>query len=214
VALPHVVRFCGDAGPGWRALPARVGDQPVDAAALGSGPAVVLLNESDNDACAWVPEASMLAEQGFRVVLWRYTNSDDEPGSVREVLAVADAARGDAKALMVGASIGGRIVFEAAARRPSAFAGIVSVSGERRVQTLPDIRSVVARVTIPVLYVGSRDDPYTEGTRQPRSLRRALRSREQKFELVDGSDHGLVLLASGAGASLRLEIEAFLAAHR
>src|SRR4051794_33574415 len=94
-----------------------------------------------------------------------------EPRSVREALAVADAARGAGKVLTVGASLGGRIALEAAADKPSALAGIVSVSGERTVDQYPDIRPTVMRVTVPVLYLGSRRDPLTDCARQPRALR-------------------------------------------
>jgi dienelactone hydrolase len=209
-----VVEFCQDAGPGWKTLRPLPADQPFDAATLGSGPAVVLNNDSDNDPCEWMPEAAVLAQQGFRAVVWRYADTSDEPGATRDAVAIADAARGSGRAQMVGVSFGGRIVFEAAADSPSTFAGIVSVSGEREVSGLPDIRSVVASVRVPVLYLGSREDPFTDGTRQPRALQRALRSRHAKFVLVDGAEHGIALLESGAGASLRLDLEAFLARHK
>ena len=41
--------------------------------------------------------------------------------------------------MLVGASLGGRIVFEAAARAPEGPAGIVSLSGERRIDDYRDI---------------------------------------------------------------------------
>src|SRR4051812_48538552 len=167
-AVPAFIRFCGDVAPGWKALDAG-GD--IDAAVLGSGSPVVLLNQSDNDACAWLDEASALAADGHRVALFSYTSTTagDEKGSVGEALAVAHALGG--KPQLVGASLGGRIVFEAAARAPDAVAAIVSLSGERAVQDYGDILADVRRVTVPVLDLGSRRDPLTEGTKQPRQLK-------------------------------------------
>src|SRR6185503_3840479 len=176
-APPHVVRFCSGKGSGWRGVKAQSNGEAIDAAALGGGPVVVLVNESDNNACAWMAEARALAERGYRAVVFTYVNSDDESASTDDALAVADAVRGGAKVRMMGASVGGRIVFEAAASAPGRLAAIVSLSGERQVQGLPDILPEVRRVRIPVLYVGSRQDPYTEGTRQPRRLQAALPSR-------------------------------------
>ena len=210
-APPHVVRFCSGNGSGWRGVKAQSNGEAIDAAALGAGPVVVLVNESDNNACAWMAEARALAERGYRAVVFTYVNSDDESASTDDALAVADAVRGGAKVRMMGASVGGRIVFEAAASAPGRLAAIVSLSGERQVQGLPDILPEVRRVRIPVLYVGSRQDPYTEGTRQPRRLQAALPSRAARFHLVAGAQHGVLLLGH---AAVRNRIRAFLDAHR
>ena len=71
------MRFCTDAGPGWKALSVK----GIDAAVLGRGEPVVLLNESDNDPCAWTSFASTLAGGGHRVAVFRYTSAAaaDEP---------------------------------------------------------------------------------------------------------------------------------------
>src|SRR6185503_13432580 len=61
---PHVVRFCSGKGSGWRGVKAQSNGEAIDAAALGAGPVVVLVNESDNNACAWMAEARALAERG------------------------------------------------------------------------------------------------------------------------------------------------------
>jgi pimeloyl-ACP methyl ester carboxylesterase len=205
-AAPDIVRFCGDAGPGWKPLGVPGG---VEAATLGSGPGVVLLNESDNDACAWTATASSLAGAGYRVAVFQYTSTTaaDERASTAEALAVAHALGG--KPQLVGASLGGRIVFEAAAKAPGAVAAIASLSGERTVEDYGDILPAVRRVSAPVLYLGSRQDPLTDGVKQPRQIRAALPSKEQTFQLVSGSEHG-VLLLPGLGARLR----GFLDAHR
>jgi pimeloyl-ACP methyl ester carboxylesterase len=212
---PHdVVRFCTGHGTGWRSLAADVDGQPVDAAALGAGTAVVLVNELDNDACAWMKMARELAQRHYRPVVFRYTNSEHEPRMVREALAVVDAARGSAKAQMVGSSIGGRIVFEAAAVAPDQLAAVASLSGELRLEGRRDIRTDVKRVHIPVLYLGSREDPLTDGTRQPRKIKALLRSADARVRIFDGSEHGVALFQAAAGNSVRRLLMAFLDAHR
>lgn len=211
-APPDVVRFCSDAGPGWRPLAVKSEGAAVDAAVLGKGDPVVLVNESDNDPCAWTGVASTLAGDGHRVAVFRYSSTvaADEPASVRETLAVARAAGPGAKAQLVGASLGGRVVLEAAAEAPNRVAAVASLSGERRVEDYRDILREVRRVTVPLLYLGSRGDPLTEGTRQPRQLQAAVASREKRFRLVAGSEHGVALLARGP---LVAELSAFLRSH-
>ena len=119
-----------------------------------------MLNESDNDACARMSIARELSRSGHAVAVFRYssTNAADEATSVREAVAVARAAGRGTKVQLVGASIGGRMVFEAAARAPHQIAAIVSLSGERRVMAFGDIRADVSRVRAPVLYLGTRAD--------------------------------------------------------
>ena len=86
-------------------------------------------------------------------------------------------------------------------RQPRELRGHRERLGRARGLGPPRHPPIVASVRVPVLYLGSREDPFTEGTKQPRALQRALRSRSAKFELVEGSEHGIVLLESGAGAS-------------
>jgi hypothetical protein len=63
---PAVVNTCVDAGSGWH----KVSSVHVDAAQLGSGPAVVFANDSGNTACGWLPVARSLAAQRFRVAVF------------------------------------------------------------------------------------------------------------------------------------------------
>ena len=61
-------------------------------------------------------------------------------------------------------------------------------------QNYRDILSDARRVTVPLLYVGARDDPYTDGTRQPTQLYAAVRGKPNELLLLDGSSHGTDLL--------------------
>jgi pimeloyl-ACP methyl ester carboxylesterase len=159
--------------------------------------------------------ARRMASKGYRAAVFSYTTTDaaHEQDAAREALAVARATAADARFVLIGASLGGRVVFEAAARTPRGLAGIVSMSGERSVLDYRDILPDVRRVTTPLLYVGSRNDGWTDGTRQPRQLRAALRSREARFILVPGFAHGIDLLDGPSGRRLTRAIEQFVGRH-
>jgi hypothetical protein len=77
-----------------------------DDAELGSGPTVVLANDSRNSPCGWLEFARGLAGSGHRVVVFAYTDvsAAAEPKSVNEALRVAGAHR----YVLIGASLGGR----------------------------------------------------------------------------------------------------------
>jgi pimeloyl-ACP methyl ester carboxylesterase len=197
---PSPVDFCGDAGPGWHELAVPGTEVPIDAVALGSGPAVVLLNQSDNDPCVWMPLARRLADARHTVAVFRYTDTAaaSEKQALHDSLAVANAVADGGRYAMIGASLGGRLVFEAAARRPRGLAGIVSLSGETVVEDYADITPEIRRVTLPVLYAGTREDPLTAGSRQPRRIRAVLRARHPRFIMLPGAGHGIDLLDNAA----------------
>lgn len=200
---PAAIDFCGAAGT-WRELRA-----PVAAAALGRGPAVVFLNDSTNDTCAWMSFGHALAAAGRTAVVFKYdsTAPTGERAATRAALAVARSASGGRPFALVGASLGARLVFEAAARRPRGLAGIVSLSGERQIDAYRDILPAVRRVQAPVLYAGARQDQLTAGTRQPAQIRAALPAGDARFVLVPGFAHGTELLDS---ARVQRAVDAFL----
>jgi pimeloyl-ACP methyl ester carboxylesterase len=142
------------------------------------------------------------------VFLYAATTAAGEADATRAALAVARSGARGGRFVLVGASLGGRIVFEAAARAPHGLAGIVSLSGERQIDAYRDILPDVRRVRVPVLYAGAREDSLTAGTRQPAQLRAALPSRDVRFVLVPGFAHGTELPDE---ARVRRAIDAFLA---
>jgi pimeloyl-ACP methyl ester carboxylesterase len=132
----------------WQAVPV----DGVAAAATGSGPAtVVLLHDSGNSVCGWLPLADALVERQLKVVIFAYrsTAADNEPEAVHDALAVADRARSGNHYALIGASLGGRVVIEAAATRPPGLTGIVSLSGERTIENYRDILPDARKVTSP-----------------------------------------------------------------
>jgi dienelactone hydrolase len=209
------VDVCAEAGRGWRALDARANGRRVRAAVLGRGPAVVFLNQSGNDLCVWMALARRMADHGRSAAVFTYSFTDaaHERDIAREALAVARAATASRRFVLIGASLGGRVVFVAAAAGPHGLGGIVSLSGERRVLDYADILPDVRRVTTPLLYVGSREDGWTDGTRQPQKLRAAVGSREARFILVPGLAHGVELLTGPDSGRVTRAIDQFVTRH-
>ena len=203
---PAAIEICGSAGSGWRELD--VGG--ADAAALGRGPAVVFLNDSSDDTCTWMPVARATADSGRTAVVFQYGSVAPrlERKATNTALAVAAKAAEGGRFVLIGASLGGRIVFEAAARMPEGLAGVVSLSGERRIDAYRDILPDVRHVRVPVLYAGARQDTLTQGTRQPDEIRAALPSREARFMLLPGYAHGTELLHA---PPVRRAVDRFLA---
>jgi pimeloyl-ACP methyl ester carboxylesterase len=205
---PAAVATCGLAGGSWQSL----AGTPVDAAALGRGPAVVFANDSGNDPCGWIPLAERLAAHGHRAAVFTYsdTSSVNEKYAVNEALAVARAAAGGQPYALVGASLGGRVVIEAAARRPPGLAAIVSLSGERTVEDYRDILRDARRVRTPTLYIGAREDPLTDGARQQRELHAAMRGRPNRLFQQPGAAHGVDLIQGGTDTPPAQRLTAFV----
>jgi hypothetical protein len=208
-APPDVVNGCAATHAGWQSVPGTVA-----AAAVGSGPAVVFANDSGNEVCDWLPVAEQLAAAGHRVAVFQYsgTSAQAEADALSDTLAVANAVRGGGRYVLVGASLGGRIVIEAAAERPAGLAGIVSLSGERTVQDYRDILPDARRVRTAALYVGATEDSLTDGLRQPQQLHAAMRGVPNELLQVDGYDHGVDLLETQTtdGRSVGAHIVAFV----
>lgn len=191
-AAPELLASCADA-QGWSV----VDGTTIAAAQKGNGPVVVMASESDNDPCGGLPLADRLAASGHRVVVFGYsdTSAGGEPMALSELLAVAAAARHGDRWVAVGASLGGRLVIEAAAKRPAGLAGIVSLSGETVVQDYRDITPDAKRVTTPALVVGSAFDLLTGEAKQSRALHAAMRGKPNDILIVaNSSDHGFALV--------------------
>jgi dienelactone hydrolase len=124
------------------------------------------------------------------------TSAQSEDEAVADAANVASAAAGSSgrRFALVGASLGGRVVIEVAAKRPGGLAAIVSLSGESTVEDYRDILPEARKVIAPALYIGARSDSLTDGTRQQVALHAAMRGRPNELVQVDGYDHGMQLL--------------------
>jgi pimeloyl-ACP methyl ester carboxylesterase len=209
--LPSALSACGTGEPGWRALPLS-GQAGIDAAARGHGPlAVVFANESGASPCGWLGLAGELVASGHPVAV---TDGPGDPGVSLDVFRAMRSTAGARTAVIIGASVGGRAVIKAAARHPSGVVGIVSISGERTVSgDQVDLLPAARRVRLPVLFVGSRQDGYTDFGADTRALHRAVPAKANQMLLLSGGDHGVDLLADDHGTAVRTAIERFVSAR-
>jgi dienelactone hydrolase len=209
-SAPRAIESCAKAARGWRTLAVRAHGEALDAATLGTGHVgVAFANQSGNNPCDWLPFASELARGGRRVAVFAYA---DAGSADIELLAVARALRttGARSVALVGASLGGRAVVEAAAKTSGTVAAAISLSAERSVGRLPEILPVARRVHVPSLYIGSREDGYTTFGRETRQFHRVTPARVNRMLLVPGADHGVDLLTDANGPRVRAAIADFV----
>jgi dienelactone hydrolase len=212
--VPGPVQVCAGAGAGWRSVTVHAHGARIDAAVLGDGDVgVVFANDSGNSACGWMSFARQLVGRRTRVLVFEY---DDQSQAAAEGLAGARAlhAAGARRVAMIGASVGGRAVVQAAARDHGTLAAAVSLSAERSVGTnLREILPVARHVRVASLYVGSRDDGYTTFGRDTRQFHRVTPAKVNRMLIVPGGDHGVDLLSDENGPRVRKTILAFLTAN-
>src|SRR6266498_4180833 len=169
------------------------------AAVLGSGGnGVVLSNQSDQNLCGWLPFGKVLAERGFRVLLYDYGAATDPAGDV--ALAAAKLrSLGAGTVQLVGASEGAKASLIAATTLQPPPAAVVSLSAERTLQGT-DVLPAAAKLRAPVLFVTARDDSLV-GDATGQLYRAATRSASRRLEVVAGDAHGTGLLGGAAAAT-------------
>ena len=211
---PEPVEACAGAGAGWRTLTFHAHGARIEGAVLGDGDVgIVFANDSGNSACGWMSFARQLAGRGIRTLVFEY---DDESHAAGESLAGARALRaaGARHVAMVGASVGGRAVVQAASRDRRTLDAAVSLSAERSVgANLREILPLARRIRVPSLYVGSREDGYTFFGRDTRQFHRVTPAKINRILLLPGGDHGVDLLSDENGPRVRVTILAFLQAN-
>ena len=116
----------------------------------GDGPAVALLHAGVCDRRSWREVGEKLATDGFDVVAYdRRGFGEVPPGEepfrhVDDLLAVLDAVSPDAPAWLVGSSMGGGVVVDAALAAPERVAGLVLIAPALSGDPEPDEETVIA----------------------------------------------------------------------
>jgi dienelactone hydrolase len=102
--------------------------------------------------------------------------------------------RGAKQVAVVGASYGGVTALVAAPELGPEISGVASLSGELELKNARlNALAAMPQIQVPVLVMGSREDPYLDETDARELLQAATASRAQLVEF-DGSDHGWNLL--------------------
>lgn len=172
-----------------------------DAGIVGSGATgIVLLNESDENLCSWVPFARTLARAGYRALLTDVT----APQQVDFAHTAARYLRthGAKRVVLMGASVGARASLAAAARGHVDAA--VALSAEQLTNSgPPDLLGILPHLDVPTLMVYARDDGYVGGMDIARNLYRHVAARDKHLLVLPGDAHGTATLPKAQAAILR-----------
>jgi pimeloyl-ACP methyl ester carboxylesterase len=188
---------CLRPGPGVRI--AEVGGAQAGIVGTGST-GIVLLNESDENLCSWVPFARTLAGAGYRALLTDVTaatQDDFAPVAARYLRA-----HGAERVVLMGASVGARASLAAAARVHVDAA--VALSAEQLTTNgPPDLLGILPHLRVPTLMVYTRDDGYIGGMDIARNLYRHVAAKDKHLLILPGDAHGTATLPKAKAAILR-----------
>jgi alpha-beta hydrolase superfamily lysophospholipase len=179
--------------------------------------AVVFAHEARGGACQWIPFARALARRGYLTIAFDFRGYGRSQTPKRgawsrlpaDVIAAAKLGRslGAKKVVVVGASMGGTNVVAAGANARTVIDGVISVSAPTSYGRT-DALAAARKLQLPVLYlVGEGDEGFVE---HARLLHEATSSTDKRLEILDSSQHGVLLAAEPPARSL---IEAFVAAR-
>ena len=185
----------------------------LSAASIGTGPrAVVLLHQSDGDACGWWSFGGpWLAGQGYRVLMLelRCFGESTCPGSQQIGERLADVraaaawlrATGARTVSVVGVSMGGTIAAAAGADPRVAANAVVDMSGELTstpVQASPPLsaRDAIPHLRSRLLYLTAAQDLGVDHTADLTLLSRAPAGHVTTTVVPDSGDHGWALLTT------------------
>jgi alpha-beta hydrolase superfamily lysophospholipase len=191
-------------------------------AAYGSGPrGVVLAPESGGSHCGWLPFIKRLVGAGYHVLAydlrgrgespaldpkkWPIRYDPDVVGAVRKLRLL-----GARSVVAGGASLGGASVLAAGPKLTQIAEGIMDFSGE------PDLANAAAalpHITLPLLVIGSRTDPYADA-QTSRRVMATVASKDKQLLLLPGAGHGWDLVQNDANAAqARTVVLRWIAAH-
>jgi pimeloyl-ACP methyl ester carboxylesterase len=214
------------------AMPSRVRSRPLwfraadgtvlAGAVYGRGPrGVVLAPESTGSHCGWLIFVPRLVAAGYHVLAFDLRGRGESPAldpnkfPIRYELDVVGAVRelqrlGAHTVVAGGASLGGAAVLASGPRLTRLAVGIMDFSGE------PDLANAAAalpQLTLPLLVIGSRNDPYADAQTSRRVIANTA-SKDKQLLLLPGGGHGWDLVQVDASAvHARAVVLRWLAAH-
>jgi pimeloyl-ACP methyl ester carboxylesterase len=184
---------------------------------LGSGPeGVVLAHQSDANMCQWLPYATLLAQQGYRVVAFDFAGyGASSPAKsktyLEDIRTVVTYLRehGTPRVVVVGASMGATMSVVAGAAITPPVQGVVAVSPPKVFDSVAADRAAPS-LHVPALFIaGEGDGDYAVYARQ---LEEATPADLGDLLVVDSPEHGVDLVGAetAAGAQVRGAIGTFL----
>lgn len=200
-AVPHahLVRF-------------RASREQLRAAVSGRGPiGVVLANQTDNNACQWLPFPGFLAAHGMRVLAFDYYGGGDASAEVQAAARFLRE-RGVRRLVLIGASMGGAVVIDAGLRLRPEPTAVVSLSAVPEA-TLYPFPADARRLRSPIFQIGATEDQLIQYGQTTRSLFQASPSSAKRLLLIPSAEHGVDFVDATAGNRVRDAILAFIKAH-
>jgi alpha/beta superfamily hydrolase len=174
--------------------------------------AIILSNEGDNDAFAWVPMAQQFASMGYLVLGYSYrpevSTADGLPSQGLRDLRAAIAfiqSRHVTGITLMGSSLGGLISLKEATTER--FDALVSISAPVAFEDVQLSDAELRRITTPKLFVTSDlNDPYTSDTYHMFNV--TPQPKEER--IYPGRIHGLALFQGTSGPDLLSALRHFL----
>ncbi|MEZ0293952.1 MAG: alpha/beta hydrolase [Solirubrobacteraceae bacterium] len=181
----------------------------------GARPAVVLAHQSNGSLCEWLPEARRLAARGIWVFAFDFRGHGLSKGRVNygrlatDYAAAVKAVRslGARNVVLAGASLGGIAAVVAGASIRPPVAGVAALSAPAVIAGRVDARPFAPRLAVPALFVAARGDqnPPYDFAADAQRLFDTSGSTAKHLELVEGSDHGVALVARSPAIRALLE---------
>jgi dienelactone hydrolase len=174
--------------------------------------AIILSNEGDNNAFAWIPMAQQLADLGYLVLGYAYrpdvATASGLPSQGLSDLRASVAfmhTRHVVGITLMGSSLGGLVSLKAATAER--FDALVSISAPVAFEDMQLGDAELRRITTPKLFVTSdQNDPYTSDTYHMF----AVTPRPKEERIYPGRRHGLALFQGASGPDLLAALLKFL----
>ncbi|MFI6603153.1 alpha/beta hydrolase [Nonomuraea sp. NPDC050536] len=170
---------------------------------------VVISYERGGNVCTWRPLSDRLVAAGYRVLLYaRATSAYPEDATVAMAKRLAKE-KGVKKLFLVGGSIGATTAVPAAEKFGQAkVAGVVALSGEIDAAD-------AAKLTVPLLQVGSENDSYGGATSLQAAHDAAAKAPDDQLLVIKGGTmHASELFPSPDGPKVLDTIVAFMNRHK
>ena len=214
-AIPAGVSCSSLVGDGRQVRFGRNGSTDLGGLVYGTGRSgVVLAHQSGGDLCMWLDYGKMLAQRGYRVLLFDFPGVASSSGATMRIdeaaVAAADFVRADgaSQVVLIGASMGGTAVVAAAAQVTPPIAGVISLSAP---STYAGVNAAdqARNLAVPVLYAVAEDDPQFVGSARA-MFDNTPASVPRKLVVVPVGGHGVRLVQGGDGGPVGKDVDAFL----
>ena len=175
----------------------------------GAGPTgVVITYERQGNVCTWRPLSDRLVAAGYRVLLYARDSTEYPEDIIVTMGKRMLKEKGVERVFMIGGSVGASATVPAAVRLGDKVAGVVALSG-----AVDD--PAAAGLKVPLLQIGTEDDPYGGATDLNRAHAAATGSPDNQIYVIKGENlHASALFLSLYGTQVLDRIIAFMAAHK